>query len=283
MVADAAGPDATQPDASLPTVRVPNAPARVDFVTILGLVLTFGLIATAIAVGQSNANFLNGPSVLIVVLGTITATCVSYTSTELVQAGPVIAGAAFRPVRNFSGLARSMMDLATIARKKGVLQLSSYEKETQKEPFLNYTLRLVVDGYNADDIQRILQQDIDAGEERGKRAASILRRASEVAPAMGLIGTLVGLVQMLADLENPETIGPAMAVALLTTFYGAIMGTVVMAPLAAKLEKNAMDDKIAKTMALKTGMSMIKQENPRNLEMLLNSLLPPTDRIRYFD
>ena len=90
-------------------------------------------------------------------------------------------------------------------------------------------------------------------------------------------------MQMLANLENPDTIGPAMAVALLTTFYGAILGTVVMSPLAAKIEKNAADEVTAKTMVLRTAMSIIKQENPRNLEMLINALLPPSQRIRYFD
>lgn len=273
----------TKIDAKLPTVSVPIAVSRPDFATILGLLLSFALIVGAIAMGQSDAQFFNLPSVLIVILGTITATCTSYTGAELAQSGGIIARSAFRPVRNFPALAKSMMDLATIARKKGLLFLSNYEKETTKEPFLKHAMSIVVDGYNENDVRRILQQDIDLEEERQKRAASILRRASEVAPAMGLIGTLVGLVQMLANLENPDTIGPAMAVALLTTFYGAILGTVVMSPLAAKIEKNAADEVTAKTMVLRTAMSIIKQENPRNLEMLINALLPPSQRIRYFD
>ncbi len=272
-----------QANEKLPVIKVPQAVSRPDLITIFGLLLSFILIISAIAAGQSDANFFNLPSVLIVILGTMTATSISYTGDELKQSLPVIGASVFRPVRNFSALATSMMALTAMARKRGVLAISNYEAETKKEPFFNYALRLVVDGYNPDDIKRILQQDIDMEEERNKRAASILRRASEVAPAMGLIGTLVGLVQMLADLENPDSIGPAMAVALLTTFYGAIMGTVVMAPLASKLEKNAADEVIAKTMALKTAMSMIRKENPRNLEMMINSLLPPSQRIRFFD
>ncbi len=273
----------TQIDAKLPKVSVPVAISRPDFATILGLFLSFSLIIGAIAMGQSDAQFFNLPSVLIVILGTVTATCTSYTGSELAQSGGIIARSAVRPVRNFSLLAKSMMDLATISRKKGLLFLSNYEKETAKEPFLKHAMGIVIDGYSENDVRRILQQDIDLEEERQKRAASILRRASEVAPAMGLIGTLVGLVQMLANLENPDTIGPAMAVALLTTFYGAILGSIVMSPLAAKIEKNADDEVTAKTMVLRTAMSIIKQENPRNLEMLINALLPPSQRIRYFD
>lgn len=280
MAADAQQTQQTQ--ARLPNVRVPEAKPQVDIATILGLIFSFGLIIGAIAMGQSDASFFNLPSILIVVLGTLTATTVSYTTSEITQSLPTIGGSAVRSVRDFSAMAKSMMDLAVIARQRGILQLSNYEKETAKEPFLKYAVGLVVDGYDPDDVARILQQDIDAEEERNKRAASILRRASEVAPAMGLIGTLVGLVQMLADLDDPNSIGPAMAVALLTTFYGAILGTVVMAPLAAKLEKNAADEVTAKTMTLKTALSMMKQENPRNLEMMINSLLPPSQRIIYF-
>lgn len=270
-------------DTKLPTVFVPAAVSRMDFATILGLLLSFCLIIGAIALGQSDAQFFNLPSVLIVVLGTITTTCISYTGSELAQSGGIILKSAVRPVRDFPKLAKSLMDLATIARKKGLLFLSNYEKETVKEPFLRHAMGIVVDGYSERDVRRILQQDIDLEEERQKRAASILRRASEVAPAMGLIGTLVGLVQMLANLENPDTIGPAMALALLTTFYGAILGSIVMSPLAAKIEKNADDEVTAKTMIMRTALSAIKQENPRNLEMLINALLPPSQRIRYFD
>ncbi len=272
-----------QQDASIPSVSVPKAVSKPDFATILGIVLSFSLIGGAIAIGQSDARFFNLPSVLIVILGTMTATSISYTGEEIAASGKIIARSAFRPVRNFSLLAKSLMDLATIARKKGLLYLSNYESETSKEPFLKHALGIVIDGYSEEDVKRILQQNIDIEEERQKRAASMLRRASEVAPAMGLIGTLVGLVQMLANLENPDTIGPAMAVALLTTFYGAILGTVVMSPLAAKIEKNAADDVAAKTMALKTAISIIRQENPRNLEMMINALLQPSQRINYFD
>tara|TARA_R110001592_G_scaffold27763_13_gene102764 strand:+ start:50509 stop:51348 length:840 start_codon:yes stop_codon:yes gene_type:complete len=277
-----AEPEQQQDDVRLPGVNVPSTQSRPDLVTILGLVLTFGLIIGAIAFNPSKANFFNVPSLLIVLFGTITATCVSYTGEELRQSVKIIASSVFRPVRNFPALAKSMIDLGVIARTKGLLYLSNYETQTRKEPFLNYAMRLVVDGYGVDDLKRILQLQIDKEEEIHKRAASILRRGSEVAPAMGLIGTLIGLVQMLADLENPETIGPFMAVALLTTFYGAILGTIVMAPLAAKLEKNADDEVIAKTMTLRTVQSMLKQENPRNLEMVINSLLPPSSRIIYF-
>ena len=276
-------PDQDQSNIVVPNVSVPRPDYLPDIVTIAGIVLSLGLIAGAIMMGQSDANFFNTPSLLIVFLGTMAATSISCTGTELIKSGAVIGNAFFRPVRRFKALAKSLMDLSTVARKKGVLALSGYERELGKEPFLQKALQMVIDGFNENDILRVLQIEIDAETERTKRAVSILRRGSEIAPAMGLIGTLVGLVQMLADLENPETIGPAMAVALLTTFYGAILGTVVLAPMAAKLEKNAADEFLTKTLIMKTAVSIVRQENPRNLEMILNSELPPSERIVYFD
>ena len=100
---------------------------------------------------------------------------------------------------------------------------------------------------------------------------------------MGLIGTLVGLVQMLANLSDPENIGPNMAVALLTTFYGAILSTVVFGPMAAKLERNSGRETLIRLLVLMGMSSIARQENPRRLEMLLNSELPPEHRIRYFE
>ena len=112
---------------------------------------------------------------------------------------------------------------------------------------------------------------------------AILRRAGEVSPAMGLIGTLVGLVQMLGSLDSPERIGPAMSIALLTTLYGALMANVVFLPLASKLERNATVEQLANQIYIMAVASMGRQENPRRLEMLLNTMLPAGQQVRFFD
>lgn len=265
------------------TVRISAKRTRIDLVTIIGLVSALGLIIFAIAMGNSDANFINPPSFMIVVLGTMAATSVSYTTDELRRAGGIIGNSLFHKSHDHSTMARQLMDIAMLARKKGLLALASIDSELRKEPFLARAVQLVTDGYDGDDIDRILGQEVDALVERHRQSAGIARRASEIAPAMGLIGTLVGLVQMLAELENPSAIGPAMALALLTTFYGAIMGTVVLGPLAAKLERNSNDEAMTKNMVLMAMSSIARQENPRRLEMLLNSELPPHERIRYFD
>ncbi len=267
----------------LPDIRVPRAKKSIDWATILGLLFAIGLIFMAIALGNSNANFFNAPALMIVLLGTIAATSISYTPSELTRATKVIGHSMVLRKMPPSELATALVSLSVVARKRGLLALSGYEDNLRRFPFLQKSIQMSVDGYKPEAIYKYLNREILAIAERHKRSAGITRRAAEIAPAMGLIGTLVGLVQMLADLENPETIGPAMAVALLTTFYGAIIGTIVMAPLATKLEKNSADEMLIKTLIAKTAVSIAAQENPRQLEMSLNSDLPPSEQINYFD
>lgn len=282
-MSDAATTDEATDTGPMPVISIPRAESSADLATILGLAFTFGLIVGAILLKQTNANFIDPSSLMIVVLGTLTATAVSYTLDELKQAGSVLSHSMMQKKWNPRQLANNLVSLAVIAKKKGVLALSNYESELQKNEFLFQSFQMVIDGFNPDDIEFLLSQELEAGYERHKRSASITRRASEIAPAMGLIGTLIGLVMMLAELENPETIGPAMAIALLTTFYGAILGTIVMAPLAVKLEKRSSDEAMMKSLVKIAAVSIANQDNPRKLEMLLNSELPPTQRIRYFD
>ncbi len=128
----------------------------------------------------------------------------------------------------------------------------------------------------------MLGTEIEATSERLTRSANVLRRAAEVAPAMGLIGTLVGLVQMLANLKDPNAIGPAMAVALLTTFYGAVLAYMVFAPVAAKVDRNAADERQIQQIYMVAASSIARQENPRQLETLLNTVLPPWQRLDHY-
>lgn len=265
------------------TIRISKSRVSLDFTTVFGIILTFVLIGIAILIGKSDANFFNLPSFLIVVLGTMTVTAVSFSWEEFANAGKVIGNSLFRKRLAGSIMARQLMDVSVLAKKRGLLALSSAENELKKDPHLFKAVQIVTDGYSPEDIERVLAQDLDALVERHRRSANILRRASEISPAMGLIGTLIGLVQMLANLQDPETIGPAMAVALLTTFYGAILGTAVFAPMAAKLERNSNEEAMIRTLIMIAMSSIARQDNPRRLEMLLNSELPPSERIKYFD
>ncbi len=177
-------------------------------------------------------------------------------------------------------IAKQMIDIALLARNEGTLALQKVDRELRKDPFLHRGILMIGDGNTGEEITRVMGQEIDALLARHQRAIGILRRAAEVAPAMGLIGTLIGLVQMLSMLDDPNSIGPSMAVALITTFYGAMLGTVILSPLAVKLELNSQSEALEKNLVLAGLASISRQENPRRLEMILNSHLPPSRRIR---
>lgn len=270
----------TSPD---PVIFIEEPETVFDPATVFGFGASLLLVSAAVVMEGGASNFFNIPSVMIVILGTMAVTAISYTGDELEKAWQTIKESVARRVTSPSQMSSQLIDLSMLARKRGLLSLSANERQLSKEPFLKNAIQLVTDGFPAADLEHFLQQDIETGLERQRKSASILRRASEVAPGMGLIGTLIGLVQMLSQLDNPSTIGPAMALALLTTFYGAVMGTVVLAPLATKIERNAGEEAMIKTLIMAGAASIARQENPRRLEIVLNSILPANSRIKYFD
>ena len=219
---------------------------------------------------------------MIVVLGTIAVTAISYTSHELNDIRRSISAVFVRKTFYHKQMAEQLINLSVRAKKYGPLSLTKVEADLARDPYLLNAMQMVSDGVQANTIETILDQASDSGHERKLFVASALRKAGEVAPGMGLIGTLVGLVQMLAQLDDPAAIGPAMAVALLTTFYGALLGTMILTPLATKMERSVEQESMMHDLIRTTATSIAKQESPRHLEVLLNSLLPARLRVRYF-
>lgn len=255
----------------------------VDVATLLGLGGAAALIATALALGGSAAAFINIPAALIVLGGTFAVTTMCFSLSEIYQAQRMLFRTLLHAARDPSAAAVQMLEMAVYARRSGLLELQRMAYSLGADPFLQQAVTMVADGSTSDMIERVLKTDIAATASRHVKGASVLRKGAEVAPAMGLIGTLVGLVQMLGRLDDPSTIGPAMAVALLTTFYGAILANVVLAPLASKLERNSREEILVKNIYVMAATSISRQENPRRLEMLLNSVLPPSKRVQFFD
>jgi chemotaxis protein MotA len=273
------GKDLRRALGSDPAVTAPT----VDVATLFGVLGAFVMIGLAMALGGSPGTFVDGPAILIVVGGTFLVTTVSFTLGEVVRAQRVMLRAVLYHAESPQDAARRVLQLADIARHKGPFAL---ERELVTVPhgrFLAQAVSLVVDGLPAEEVERILGRERHATGERHLRSAGILRRAGEVAPAMGLIGTLVGLVQMLGNLEDPASIGPAMAVALLTTFYGAVLANMVFHPLATKLERNSDVESMVNQIYTIGAASISRQENPRRLEMTINAILSPVQRVNYFD
>ncbi len=254
-----------------------------DLGTIIGLVCGFGLVITAIVMGGSAKSFINAPAFLIVLGGTFAVTTMCFSLPEMARSAQVITKTIFHTTRDPADAAIQVLQIAELARKQGVLSLQNMLDSVRAEPFLYKGVTMVVDGTPGEEVENIMRQHLHATVQRHAKSTSVLRKAAEFAPAMGLIGTLIGLVQMLANLDDPSSIGPSMAVALLTTFYGAVLANMVFMPLAAKLERNSVEEALVHNVYLMGAASIGRQENPRRLEMLLNSVLPPSKRVQYFD
>ncbi|WP_417317156.1 motility protein A [Emcibacter sp.] len=252
-------------------------------ITLIGIVIGFALIISAMIIGGTPTAFIDLPSILIVLGGTVAITIVSFSLKDLGQ----IPGALWRLMaytpHDPRDVGVTMIQISERARKQGLISLEKIIPTLGDEPFLQKALSLTIDGAEVHEIEQILQKEIHYTANIQSKSVDLLRRAAEVAPAMGLIGTLVGLVQMLGNLSDPSTIGPAMSVALLTTFYGAILAHMVLMPLATKAERNSHNESILNSLYLAGAVSIGREENPRRLEMQLNAMLPQSHRISYFE
>lgn len=232
--------------------------------------------------GGSPMSFIDAPSIMIVIGGTIAITIVSFSVKDLRN----IPGSLWRIMSYTPHDPRevgvTMIQISEKARSGGLIGLEKINKTFSHEPFLHKALNLAIDGTNVQDMENILQKEIYYTSTLQSKSVDLLRRAAEVAPAMGLIGTLVGLVQMLGNLSDPSTIGPAMSVALLTTFYGAVLAHMLLIPLANKAERNSHNESTLNSLYMVGVLSIGREENPRRLEMQLNSMLPQTNRINYY-
>ncbi len=246
-----------------------------DLATLLGLVSGFGVIIGAIAVGGSLMLFLNAPAVIIVVGGTTAATLIKFPLKTFLSAFKVAMRAFRSKADDPNKLIREALKLSQVARKSGLLAL---ENQKIGNPFLKQGIQLAVDGNPPEFVRKALNQDIDLAIERHETGQHIFRAIGESAPAMGMIGTLIGLVQMLSNMDDPKQIGPAMAVALLTTLYGAIIANAFALPIAEKLSLRSKEERLNKSLIIETITAIQEGLNPRVMETLLKTYLPDGKR-----
>lgn len=246
-----------------------------DLGTIIGLVLGFGLIIGAMMLGGGVMPFVDAQSALIVIAGTFAATMIN-------QKIPYVVGGLKAAVQAFTDksspkadLVPLIIDLAGKARKEGLVAL---EGEQIDDPFMARGVRLGVDGLSPELIAETLKGELSAMKERHERAQQIFKFMSATAPSMGLIGTIIGLVQMLQNLDDPDSIGPAMAVALLTTLYGAILAFVVYGPIGEKLANRTAEEVAVKKLTIAGVESILKGDNSMVIQSKLESFLSPEER-----
>ena len=246
-----------------------------DLASIIGLLGTLGMIAGAMISAGGLGAYIDVPSILIVFGGTFFA--VMYTAPLPTFLGAFGAmGKAFKPpVKKMDELITRIVELAGIARKDGMMALEGQETP---DNFFDNGLQMLVDGADEAKLTVQMKKELKAMEERHSSNIGVAQAWVDIAPAMGMIGTLVGLVAMLGNMADPKAIGPAMAVALLTTLYGAMIANTIFMPIVTKLKNYSAYEKIYREMII-TGLQFISRgESPRNIQDQLIANLPPKEK-----
>lgn len=248
-----------------------------DFTTLVGIAACFGLVLLAIISREGAAIFVSVPSLMIVLGGTIGAVLITYPAGVVFKVFSVVRKAFLGRTPDNSQVIVLFEQLARKARREGLLSLQSAEEELEDE-FFRKGLALVVDGREADVVQSILITEIDATTERHQLGAEIFDKLGLYSPAFGMLGTIIGLIQMLQCMDTPSTIGPAMAVALVTTFYGSLVANVVFIPLSGKLRVRSKEEVFRKEMLIQGFLSLLAGDDPHVMREKLASGLRPADR-----
>lgn len=248
-----------------------------DIATLIGIVSGFGLIVISIVMGGAPALFINIPSVLIVVGGTLAATLINYPLSDVLGVISTLRNAFFHKSNSPTLLIEKIVDFANVARREGILALETHAAEVE-DPFLQKSVQLAIDGTAPELIKDILTTELAFMEDRHSIGQSILLAAGAFAPAFGMIGTLIGLVQMLATLDDPSAIGGSMAIALLTTLYGAVLANVLFLPCAGKLKVRTSGELLNKEIIIEGILSIQSGENPRIVEQKLKAFISPAMR-----
>jgi len=248
-----------------------------DFATVLGIISAFGLVTIAIFMGGGVKLFINVPALMIVVGGTLGATMISYPLRDVFGVFAVAKKAVFTKNISIKQLISRFVDFAKKSRKEGILALEG-EVKGVKDEFLKKGVQLSIDGLEPQEIEDVLETEVGFIRSRHQLGAEVFTTMGTFSPALGMIGTLIGLVQMLQTLDDPSRIGPAMAVALLTTFYGSIMANIVCLPIAGKLRVRSKEEVLTKEMTIRGIISLANGDNPRILEQRLMAFIPPDQR-----
>lgn len=248
-----------------------------DIATVLGIISAFGLVIMAIMMGGGLGLFVNVPSLMIVVGGTMGATMINYPLKEVLAVLQIVRNVFLKRRMSGKDIIKQFMDFSTKARREGILSLEA-ELKSAEEEFLKKGVQLSIDGLEPQAIREILETEITFVQSRHRKGAEIFTTMGTFSPALGMIGTLIGLVQMLQSMDDPSSIGPSMAVALLTTFYGSIIANIICLPIAGKLRSRSGEEVLVKEMVIEGVICLSNGENPRIVEQKLQAFLPPSER-----
>lgn len=253
-----------------------------DIGTLIGIVLAFGLMVWAILMGGPLSIFIDVPSLAIVVGGSLGVALINFPLADILGTIGIVKKTILIKEPDTNKLIAQMLDFSAKARKGGILSLQD-QIDSIEDKFLVKALQMAVDGQEPSELKAILTTEVDNLGARHSYGAEILNTLGAIGPAMGMIGTLIGLVQMLQNMSDPAAIGPAMAVALLTTFYGAVLANVLFIPMAGKLKARSKTEVLQKMVIIEGMESILSGENPRVMEQRLHTYLAPKKRTSVFN
>ena len=253
-----------------------------DLGTVIGMVLIMVLLLGAMTMGVGVGAYIDIPSVLIVVGGSIGALMISFKPNQMKAFTKIFMKAIKPGEEDPAELIKKLVEFAGKARKDGILALES-DVNDEENAFLKKGLSMAIDGSEPDTIRDLLEIEMEQTSARHKVHGDIFNQWAGLAGAMGMVGTLIGLVAMLLNMADPSAIGPSMAVALLTTMYGAIIGNVFGTPIYNILGVRDAEENIIKEMIITGIMSIQSGDAPRVLEAKLLAYLAPVDRVSQFD
>lgn len=244
-----------------------------DRAILSGISLALLLIVAGIAFGGGAfASYIDLSSMLLVGGGTVAAALVNFSTAELRAARQAFNEVLLARENGMHERMRYLVDLSQAVKRQGVLVLER-EVSGTSDPFLKLALEMTVDGQQPEEVRRILETEMHVSNDRAQRAVQVFETMGSYAPAMGLIGTVIGLVQLLGALDDPSKIGPAMSLALITTLYGAIAANLFLLPIAGRMRNRAHEQSVVKAMTIEGAISLSRQENSIVLEQRLQSFL----------
>ncbi|QDU79123.1 Chemotaxis protein PomA [Polystyrenella longa] len=235
------------------------------------------LIAIAIAPGSSFAAFIDYPSAAVVIGGAFAACMIAFPMGPFFGMGKVLMKVFFPKAQDLGPVVRQLVEFAEVARREGILALEGKTADIE-DPFILMGIQMAVDGTDAELMETVLRTEMEAVAGRHKNGKSLLDTMGRYAPAFGMIGTLMGLIIMLGNMDDPEAIGPGMAVALITTLYGAIVSNLLFLPFADKLAYYSKKELMIREVIVRGIISIQEGDNPRVLEQKLQTYLPKNER-----
>lgn len=243
----------------------------------IGLVVGTALILISISSGSGLGQFFDGPSLVITLFGSFSALLISFPLNTLKKVPALLKMLLFTPDDDRQALIDTITSLAKKSRSEGVLAIEDEIKELDNR-VLVYGLQMVVDGTEFDTIEEILSVEMEQTEDRHSIGQQVFLAWGESAPAFGMIGTLIGLIAMLGDLQDPSLIGTGMATALLTTFYGSFLANMIFLPIAKNLEMQTANEMKTHEMIIEGVLALQRGDNPRLIEQKLQSFIAHVDQ-----